>query len=193
MWIADVVTLQTVSSVDHNNRRDRLVQTFDSMAEANAHVATLPDGALCAIAPSEAIYVRRGGAWHLLVPTLVKGSVHGAGFDVAATLGSATLTVPAGYAMCALTYTVLVSVQTVGPPSGDVEVKVYSSNGGVVAFTFNQTVLGGGWAQLTAAPTIAVNPNGDVITVTLRMVQTNLVGQAYSDDHNHQIRGVLYP
>ena len=98
MWLDDVLPQATIRSVWGNSVRDRIVQTFDTMAEANSHLSVLPDGATCYVAATQDTYVRRAGVWRALSAKLVSGVTAA---DISASVGTTvnlvTLSVPAGY------------------------------------------------------------------------------------------------
>lgn len=100
MWIADVVPEEGISSSQYGNPiRDRVVQTFTDLTEANAHVASLPVGATCHIEGSGYCYRKDGsGQWRPLFTYASEANVaalQGIGFDGLYTCVSTTI--PAGF------------------------------------------------------------------------------------------------
>lgn len=66
MWLDDVIPHQTIRSVWGNSIRNRVVQTFDTIAERDAHTAGLPDGAVATVTAEKVDFVLVGGAWWVL-------------------------------------------------------------------------------------------------------------------------------
>lgn len=102
MWIDDVVSLATIQSVWGNNVRNRLVQTFANMAEANTRLAALPTGAVCHLDDTGLMYHKYGGIWRAVFPTMVAGAIGtGQGFFITGgdTQNIFTINLPAGYRM----------------------------------------------------------------------------------------------
>lgn len=191
MWIDDVVTLTTIASTWGNNIRNRIVQTFDTISEANTRLAALPDGARCYVAATALEYVKRSGAWRLAVPIVVKGNVAGnPAIGNAAAFQSAALTVPAGYAVAALDYTCLVVSQPT--PDEQIELKVFSANGGTQVFS-SLHQCSGIRDLVTISSTFNVNVNGDQVNVTIRDNAAGNYVVVYADNNVHQIRAVLFP
>lgn len=193
-WIADVITHTTILSTWGNSIRDRVVQTFDSLAEANTHLS-VPDGALMRVPTVDRhLYQKQSGAWVPATPAPLFGALANLfpapGITPGTTAQLAAMTVPAGYQCVAVWYEVyLAAGDTVSPLRA--QLKLFSSNGGtqLTASTFAVPGAGSAFTVSTVAP---VNPAGDRITSTVGNVggTQNLV--AFKDLQNHRMHGVAY-
>jgi hypothetical protein len=186
MWIADVAPYATIQSLWGNNVRDRVVQTFTDPSEANAHVASLPEGATCVIASSGLEYVKRSGVWKLRNTALAIGSIQDGGFT---NLGmwSATLNAPSGYVYASLHYSVNLYMYAGGP--GDIEVSLTRSNGATVLYSGLQSMADGAHEQVSIAIPAAISNGGDVLNAKLRLTDpTPLASSSQGAFH-----AVLFP
>lgn len=100
VWIDDVVAHTTIRSVWGNQVRDRVVQTFGTLAEAQTHLAALPQGSVIHTDDSGLLYHKFAGAWKPVFPAVVEGTpVNTNGYyltaGVTATIFNAAI--PAGY------------------------------------------------------------------------------------------------
>lgn len=77
MWIDDVVSHQTIRSTWGNSIRDRIVQTFDTLAERDTHLATLPNGAVVFVAETGLLYDKVQNAWRPLQAAFAQGTAQG--------------------------------------------------------------------------------------------------------------------
>lgn len=77
MYIPDVHVKDQLSSSQWGNLiRDRTIQTFDSLAEANIHLPTLPEGAIAHFTDIGNMYHKVNGQWRPLNPLIVTGTNH---------------------------------------------------------------------------------------------------------------------
>lgn len=150
------MTRTTILSSWGNKIRDQVVHLFDSSSEANAH--PLADGSLGAIAGVP--YQRRGGAWKLLQPVVVAGTVNsGTTGNIEFTWG--TVTLPAGY-----TSALIVCCATFSGASGDRILNyLRRASDGIAVFQMNDAISPAGWAA-SAMTCVTALPAGGVVNAT---------------------------
>lgn len=106
-WISDVITRTTITSVWGNAIRDRVVHTFDSHAERDAH-PSLPNGVVCFTADDNLLWRKVGGAWWPLLPVQVTGTPVAADVTIGQTKLVASITLPAGFRTASMAYNCLI-------------------------------------------------------------------------------------
>ena len=194
-WLTDVAPYTVIQSAWGNSVRDRIVQTFTDMNEANAHLAALPDGALVNIGTT--LYIKRGGAWKLLLPTVIAGTVFGATSPGQTNALVAQITVPAGYSLALVQYMGRSIQDFAGGGNGYdyVEIKLFRSNGGVQLAGVQEHVPN--WINNRAVHAIgavsACNPNGDVFTVTANNISALATRTWIGNDGSQTFGGIFLP
>ena len=200
-WIADVAPYTTILSQWGNNIRNRIVQTFDSQSEMNAHAASLPDGSLATLPGDYALYCKRG----TFKPTTARG-VYGtpvAGVASADIQGQEvkvnSFVIPAGYRSAIFTASVRVNFTggtTPGSYAG-LRAYVYSSGSPIGAGYMDRhymaTQSNGTLDTLNVAFAGYINPNGDSAQLNTFFFGNPSGGFSFAADQSNQFQAILFP
>ena len=193
MWIDDVVPYNTIESGWGNAVRDRVVQTFATQAERDAHLASLPEGALCQQQDTKVLYVKRSGAWRYLQPTIKTGSCFGMVVPAGtpATVGS--MAVPPGFSTGIFYFTAR-SIQQIVGPGGWSRLVVSFQKAGTTVWSTQQDVPNYADNRDTISVHIAapVNGAGETWSVVADLEQAGLgTRRFYENDGSMSFTAVL--
>jgi hypothetical protein len=143
-WLTDVATGQQILSTWGNNIRNRIVQTFTDMSEANAYLGTVPNGSVCNLDSGGPTYRKFGGAWTPIMPKLIPAAASGGAY---LTPGQSAVifsnTIPPGYVMCQ--HFVNISFSTINS-SCPFEVRIYHAGGSFLVAQYDGRSVTGGAA-----------------------------------------------
>lgn len=169
MWIDDVVTHTTIRSVWGNQVRDRLVQTFADMGEANTRLAALPTGSVCHLDSTGLLYHKFANSWRPMLPATVDGAVAGGGLYLTGQQSGniLTYTIPAGYGRGL--WSLMVMMNAIGQPVA-ADVSVYNGGGATLIGKGQYRVFNAAdqtFSLLTGVPVALAGDTGVVVVKNL--------------------------
>lgn len=169
-WLPDVAPYGTIQSLWGNSIRDRVVQTFADRAEADSHLASLPNGAVVHLDSDGTLLTKTAGVWRPVFPGIVRGTnapqtsiAAGAGLD------AITAVIPAGYRYAVVLCTLVVDIGGGVNSPWAYDARILTSAGGVGIATVGGGNTGPATSQSIQCNTyLGLNPAaGDTIRARL--------------------------
>jgi hypothetical protein len=196
-WISDVVPYSTILSTWGNNIRNRIVQTFDSVAEMNSHAASLPDGSLATVPGDHTLYAKRG-TFKPQTPLLVTGTVY-SGVSGADTGGvgykASDLVVPAGYRVAYVSTSVRVSFS--GNTTAGANAGMNGLTAGMAIGYFNRhypTAPFNGFLDVLNLDWVTgVDVNGGQVIQVNVSCQTAGGNMGWANDQSNTLQAIFFP